>query len=309
MGMTLQSVRGILQQTHKDHFYLMHLSYGEKASRQNLWNFAKQHSLIGLSFRGIDRKWEELPNAKRRLLSRTWRHQFEQFSSIEDGECVLVANGQTDVLGVGLAEEPYQYRPELRENFFTHVRKTQWLVAYDWDHRKPARIPGFRNTILKIDEGSPFWRLARLGLGIRRRIPQTVRNIALRRERDLQRKYGPGGESDEHKRLKHWVLDHPESVIDGPVLRQHEEYRFESGDRADIVFDLPSKRYCVVEIETDVPTPGAHQALKYRTLKCAQLGLDVKSPQVEAALVAWEGPADEGFCRRYGIRLVKKRLP
>jgi len=65
----------------------------------------------------------------------------------------------------------------------------------------------------------------------------------------------------------------------------------------------------VVEIETEVPTPGAHQALKYRTLKCAQLGVDVKSPSVEGVLVAWQAPENMDFCKRYGIRFVKKRLP
>jgi hypothetical protein len=283
----------------------MHVSWGKKSSREPLWTFAKKHSLVGLDFRCIDRRWEDVSNAKRMSLTQTWRYHFEQFSSLEEGECVMVANGQTDVLGVGLVKGPYQYKSEL-EDFFRHVRKVQWLVGYDWDRRKPVRIPGFRNTILRVGEGSPFWRLANLRLPNRRRIPLNVRERGIRMHRELLRKYGPSGEGYEHKRLKQWVLDHSESVARSPILRHHEEYRFESGDRADIVFDLPGKRYCVVEIETDVPTPGAHQALKYRTLKCAQLWADVTSASVEAVLVAEKAPENMDFCRRYGIRFVKK---
>lgn len=172
-----------------------------------------------------------------------------------------------------MAKESYEFRGELEDDFFNHIRGVRWLVAYDWGGRKPVRMPGFRNTILRVDEGSPFWRLTKLQLGIGRRIPKKLRNKGVRKELELGRKYGPGGESEEHKKLKRWVLEHPESVVHSTVLRRHEEYRFESGDRADIVFDLPAKKYCLVEIETDYPTPGAHQALKYRTLKCAELRL------------------------------------
>jgi hypothetical protein len=70
------------------------------------------------------------------------------------------------------------------------------------------------------------------------------------------------------------------------VLLGNTEYELPSGDRADVVFDLLGNRYAVVEIETDNPTPGAYQAIKYKVLKCAQVGLDLKSRNVEAILVA-----------------------
>ncbi len=286
----------------------MHLSYATRSSRKVLWNFARQRSLIGLSKRGIYRRWDEVPNTNKISLTRTWRRQFEQFASMEEGDCIVVANGQTDILGVALVKGPYEYRTELDNDFFSHVRNVQWLVAYEWDRGRPARIPGFDSTILRVSERSPLWRLTNVRLGIQRRVPWRLRNGGIVRERELERKYGRGGEGEEHKRLKEWVLNHPEIVVRGPVLRHHEEYRFDSGDRADIVFDRPGGKYCVVEVETDYPTPGAHQALKYRTLKCAEQGLDIKSSNVEAVVVAFLLPQDMMFFRKYGIRFARKTL-
>ncbi len=264
--------------------------------------------MIGLSHYVIDRKWDTVSDSKRMSLTPTWRRQFEQFASMEDGDCVLVVNGHTDILGVGLTKGPYEYRKELDKDFFDHVRRVRWLVAYEWDHRKTASIDGFDNTLLRIDEGSQFWRLARIRLDMRGEIPTPLREKGARREVELERKYGPDGEGKDHKWLKHWVIDHPESVVDEPILDHHEEYRFRSGDRADIIFDLPNKRYCVVEIETDTPDPGVDQAIKYRTLKCAELGQDIKSTRIEGVLVAAAAPEDLGFCRKYGIRFVRKNL-
>src|SRR5260370_34449359 len=150
-----KTIAEILNQTHRDYFYLMHLSWRERSSREEIWNFAKAHRLIGLSRpRHIDRRWDEVSNSQRMSLSHTWRRQFEQFASMRYGDCVLVANGHTDILGIGLAREPYEYKKELDQDFFGHVRNMQWLIAYDWGHRRPARIDGFDHTLRRIDEKS-----------------------------------------------------------------------------------------------------------------------------------------------------------
>ncbi len=122
------------------------------------------------------------------------------------------------------------------------------------------------------------------------------------------RKYGLGGEGSDHRKLKEWILDHPEDIGLQAVLRSHLEYEFLTGDRVDLLFDLEGDRYAVVEIETNNPLPGAFQALKYKVLKCAEVGSDIKSSKVEAILVAWREPEDPEFCQSYNVRFVKKRL-
>lgn len=48
--------------------------------------------------------------------------------------------------------------------------------------------------------------------------------------------YGPGGESEEHNRLKEWIAKHPEALgLTNVKAEGIMEYEFRSGDRADIV--------------------------------------------------------------------------
>jgi hypothetical protein len=116
------------------------------------------------------------------------------------------------------------------------------------------------------------------------------------------RKYGPGGEGPDHKELKNWIWGHPELLGLTDVSCRHVEYRFESGDRADLVFEHTSGAFTVVEVETIMPSPGAHQAIKYRALLCAQKGLPLDSKKVSSILVAWAIPSQVAdFCRTYGI--------
>jgi len=125
----------------------------------------------------------------------------------------------------------------------------------------------------------------------------------------MSRKYGSAGEGKEHKELKEWVAQHPESIGLSNVEKMEVEYIFLSGDVADIVFRLPGNRYVVVEIETLDPLPGCHQALKYKVLKCAELGLDIKSSDVGAILVAQSASQDvKDFCIKYGIHFVQMKL-
>jgi RecB family endonuclease NucS len=86
------------------------------------------------------------------------------------------------------------------------------------------------------------------------------------------------------------------------VSKHHVEYRFQSGDRADLVFEHRSGVYTVVEVETTTPLPGAHQAIKYRALLCAQKGFPLTSQKVRSILAAWSIPTQVAdFCTTYGI--------
>lgn len=77
------------------------------------------------------------------------------------------------------------------------------------------------------------------------------------------RKYGSGGEGEEHKKLKKWVTENPKRIglLDVKGLPKI-EWGFISGDTADILFDRENGKFAVVEIETDNPEPGFYQALK-----------------------------------------------
>ena len=125
------------------------------------------------------------------------------------------------------------------------------------------------------------------------------------RSQTMARKYGSYGEGQEHKMLKKWVASHPESIGITNVRKVIVEHIFISGDAADIVFEIPENRYVVVEIETNFPLPGCYQALKYRVLKCAEMGRNIACSNVEAVLVARTLPLNvKNICSKYGIRPV-----
>jgi hypothetical protein len=170
-------------------------------------------------------------------------------------------------------------------------------------------LAGFQNTLQVVDEGSEFWPITKKKLEFQRGIPIKLRYQTAQRNRAIQKKYGPGGEGADHKRLKEWLANNPEELGLPSVAVGQTEYPFQfSGDRADIMFTLPKNRYAIVEVETSDPMPGAYQALKYRVLRCAELGIRIDSPRVKSFLVAWLRPEDIGFCRKYGVRFFRKKL-
>ncbi len=115
-----------------------------------------------------------------------------------------------------------------------------------------------------------------------------------------------GGESKEHKRLKNYVAENPASLGLPTTALATIEHPFLSGDQVDVKFDLTDGTSAVVEIETVMPLPGAHQCVKYRALLEAQMKLALGSGKVQAILVAYH--FDDGtrqFAEGYNIRLVE----
>ena len=115
-------------------------------------------------------------------------------------------------------------------------------------------------------------------------------------------------EGEEHRRLKELVAAKPE-LIGLPAGSEPEiEHSFLSGDRVDVKFDLPNGNAAVVEVETIVPEPGAHQAVKYRALLEVQRSEALGSGHVQAILVAHEFDGEtRKLAEKYQIRLVKLR--
>ena len=117
---------------------------------------------------------------------------------------------------------------------------------------------------------------------------------------------GGGGEGEAHKALKERVASDPSLIGLPPSATPNLEYSFLSGDKVDIKFDLPDGRHAVVEIETTIPLPGAHQCVKYRALLEAERGAPLNSGTVDAFLVAYQIDAQtRAFTERYGIRVVE----
>jgi hypothetical protein len=123
---------------------------------------------------------------------------------------------------------------------------------------------------------------------------------------------GGSGESDRHKRLKEYVAQHPEIIGLGSSAKANVEYRFTSGDRADVVLTGGGAAFTAVEVELEGAknlVVGAYQAIKYAILCCAEAGLDLdfgSGKPVRAVLVAHETdyPEVSEIAFKYGVELV-----
>lgn len=126
------------------------------------------------------------------------------------------------------------------------------------------------------------------------------------------RKYGSGGESPEHLALKNYVAMNP--AILAPVAEGLElegtEFRFESGDEADILFADSENVPVAVEIEprSGDLNLGAWQAAKYRHLAAQHAGLSCDV--AKGVLVAPSIPQKIRMkCRELGVSWVEVPLP
>ena len=123
------------------------------------------------------------------------------------------------------------------------------------------------------------------------------------------RKYGLGGEGQDHRRSKEWLRQHPEDIGITDAIHATAEYVFASGDCADLVFQRRGGGWCVVAIETLAPLAGAYRVIQQRALLCAEQGLALNDPEVDAFLVAGSFPASvEEFCQRYDVVIKTFRL-
>jgi hypothetical protein len=307
------TLRELLSELNRSYFYIMHLSY-EGEEKERLWNYARKNSIVGLSNSHVTGYWLDVENWARGRLDGTWIHQFDLFcKDMELGDIIIVLDGCSHLLGVGQTKEnDARYSKHFSKVFFDHVRYVNWIITYDFDKSAllPHPLDRFTNTLSKVEKGRKYWNeLVPLQLSIAQRpndqIGRTKENQVIR-----IRKHDTGGEGHDHKQLKYWIADHPEVLGLHNVRDKEIEYVFPSGDYVDIVFELRNNRYVVVEIETIDALPGCYQALKYRTLKCAELGIPVTSSRVEAKVVAWGfEPFVKDFCSRYGIGIHKEKLP
>lgn len=108
-------------------------------------------------------------------------------------------------------------------------------------------------------------------------------------ERDGQTRGGPA-ESEEHKRLKAYVLAHPAKVgIRGRLVEGKDEYCLLSGDEVDVFF-AKDDEYWLVEVKSEVSNErdlirGCYQCIKYRAVFEAQCRRTLPEARIHAVLV------------------------
>lgn len=151
-------------------FWLMHLSYNTQTEedRRIHWNYARDHSLIGLDLEEVPRDWNDFSDAEKQALGlrrQNWFDHFEWFcNEMQPNDLVVIANGWDSLLGIGRikpSRPPYEFREDLRNIFFDHVRKVIWDRAQEYDDRirLPTPLRGFNRTLLRVRVNTPFWEI------------------------------------------------------------------------------------------------------------------------------------------------------
>lgn len=111
-------------------------------------------------------------------------------------------------------------------------------------------------------------------------------------EKDLQAikqpRFSTGGEGAEHKALKEYILQHPESLGYKDVVFSETEHILPSGDRLDVYFKLADETNVCIEVKPskspeDEINRGIFQCVKYeavmealRTIECANYDIEVR---------------------------------
>lgn len=157
----------LLLSEHKDHFYVMHLSYGvNKRERKRLWNYAKDNDLIGLDLPNIvKRNWTTLSELERKVARRTWIRQFDLFcKEMRTGDYAVALNGCDSLLGIACVTQPnHRFDKRLtgkeKTGFFDHIREVDWRLKYEYDEKLalPQPIKGFNNTLSRVTPRSSRW--------------------------------------------------------------------------------------------------------------------------------------------------------
>lgn len=82
--------------------------------------------------------------------------------------------------------------------------------------------------------------------------------------------YG-GGEGEEHKKLKEYILTHPEILGISGIVKAETEYQLPSGDRLDVYFELSNGDKIAIEVKPSISddadlTRGIFQCVKYNSI-------------------------------------------
>ena len=117
---------------------------------------------------------------------------------------------------------------------------------------------------------------------------------------------GNGGEGEEHRSLKEYLAANPSIFGEGFEL-VGTEYRFGSGDEADILFEDSSGNPVTVEVKLPILSGSDQevwQAVKYKHLAAVEYGLSCDG--VRSILVAPEIPDDvKTKCDDLGIEPIE----
>lgn len=123
--------------------------------------------------------------------------------------------------------------------------------------------------------------------------------------------HGGGGEGKEHKAIKEFVYNHPESLGIIGVTRKETEHPLPSGDRLDVYFESSDCRYAIevkpLTSPDDDITRGIFQCVKYKAILEAIRKVEYGRYDISTQLVIAGSMSDKNknLAEVLGIKCVK----
>ncbi|WP_456098622.1 hypothetical protein [Prevotella jejuni] len=125
-------------------------------------------------------------------------------------------------------------------------------------------------------------------LGLKEAIP--LSEYQLNTIKNVQFNYG-GGEGVEHKNLREYIFEHPESINYNNIVFKETEYILPSGDRLDVYFEFEDRKHVAIEVkpstspESDI-IRGIFQCVKYKAVMDALKRIECQNYRIEVILLA-----------------------
>lgn len=127
--------------------------------------------------------------------------------------------------------------------------------------------------------------------------------------------HGGGGEGKEHKSIKEYVYNHPESLGINGVTRKETEHPLPSGDRLDVYFETAESRYAIEVKPSTSPEDdiirGIFQCVKYKAILEAMRKVDYGRYVISTLLVVAGSMSDRNkqLAEALEIKYVLIKLP
>ncbi len=132
----------------------------------------------------------------------------------------------------------------------------------------------------------PHWDWVLKELELKEAVPFTEKQLeAIKNPRCIY-----GGEGEEHKALKDYICQHPESINYKDVDFAETEHILPSGDRLDVYFELSDGTHVAIEVKPCISPDqdiarGVFQCVKYYAVMDALRNIECKDYEIKVLLV------------------------
>lgn len=169
---------------------------------------------------------------------------------------------------------------------------------------KKVFVAGINEKVLNYQKWD--WVLDQLGL--------QPSKIITEQELEAISVHGGGGEGKEHKTIKEYIYNHPESLGITGVSRKEKEHPLPSGDRLDVYFETSDCKYAIEVKPSTSPdddiTRGIFQCVKYNAVMEAvrKIGYDKYAIRILLVIAGELSERNKKLAEALGVTIIQSSL-